>query len=675
MKRLAATFALLMCGSTAIAQPPTWKTFLSKDGQFSVLLPARPVFALQKGNATADLLINSTHTYLSNDASDAGYLVSYNDYPAEWFRNRGEAVLNTLHENAKISLGGKLLSEAKITLDGSPGWEIVNSDVGNKREIARTRIVLANNRTYQVSFVGPRSMAFSAETNAFLASLKIIKIAPPPETWVAVDSVEGRYRIRMPGKPELSVEDAGSKHPLHLSWYVAGEDEDAARYAVGYSDLDAAYTKIEDIENALDVGIRGLTTRLSATIETDSLVSVDGYPGRQLQMRIGATVSPIGRICILRAFVVKDRIYQVIVISTRAALARSLSDDFLDAFQLTSPAQDLHPKTLFIGDHAPAIEVAKFIRGEPISTFEKGKIYVVAFWSSQYIGTKIRFPSLNRVLHKYNDVTFIGIFINEREPDKVEPFVAGKGNKIEFSLALDKIPPGNKYFDGVMEKTWVDAARCASMDRAVFIVDRDGIVAWIGDALEMDGPMEKIALGVWDLKAATATMAKSETRFNEVTAGVNAANEEKEYAKELAILDASFVDDIEVERWYFSTKLGLLFRLGRDDEAARYLDHLVDGILSNDPHILHVQAWELVDPIVNPKKRSEVLIKSALKASMRADELVEGADADVADILSLAYFAAGKKELAISTAERALANGPSPEDKRRIEEHLANYRK
>ncbi len=38
--------------------------------------------------------------------------------------------------------------------------------------------------------------------------------------------------------------------------------------------------------------------------------------------------------------------------------------------------------TLHIGDPAPPIKVQTWLRGEPITQFEKGKVYVVEFWAS-----------------------------------------------------------------------------------------------------------------------------------------------------------------------------------------------------------------------------------------------------------------------------------------------------
>ncbi len=38
--------------------------------------------------------------------------------------------------------------------------------------------------------------------------------------------------------------------------------------------------------------------------------------------------------------------------------------------------------SLGVGDSAPKLEVKSFVKGDPISEFEPGKVYVVEFWAT-----------------------------------------------------------------------------------------------------------------------------------------------------------------------------------------------------------------------------------------------------------------------------------------------------
>jgi hypothetical protein len=37
-------------------------------------------------------------------------------------------------------------------------------------------------------------------------------------------------------------------------------------------------------------------------------------------------------------------------------------------------------QTLKVGDPAPTLPVAKWVKGQPVKEFEQGKVYVVEFW-------------------------------------------------------------------------------------------------------------------------------------------------------------------------------------------------------------------------------------------------------------------------------------------------------
>src|SRR5262245_22325947 len=80
-------------------------------------------------------------------------------------------------------------------------------------------------------------------------------------------------------------------------------------------------------------------------------------------------------------------------------------------------AETDRPK-LMVGDAARAIKVAKWIQGEAVSSFEKGKVYVVEFWASWCGPCKVSIPHLNEIHLKFKDrgLVVMGIAIREDEP-------------------------------------------------------------------------------------------------------------------------------------------------------------------------------------------------------------------------------------------------------------------
>ena len=49
---------------------------------------------------------------------------------------------------------------------------------------------------------------------------------------------------------------------------------------------------------------------------------------------------------------------------------------------LVASAQAQESKSLSLGDPAPALRVAEWVKGSQITTFESGSVYLVEFWAT-----------------------------------------------------------------------------------------------------------------------------------------------------------------------------------------------------------------------------------------------------------------------------------------------------
>ena len=80
-------------------------------------------------------------------------------------------------------------------------------------------------------------------------------------------------------------------------------------------------------------------------------------------------------------------------------------------------AQNTKPlPTLRVGEPAPKIEVAKWVKGSPTKGFELGKVYVVEFWATWCPPCRTSIPHLTELQKKYgNTVSFNGIGVFQRE--------------------------------------------------------------------------------------------------------------------------------------------------------------------------------------------------------------------------------------------------------------------
>jgi thiol-disulfide isomerase/thioredoxin len=122
-------------------------------------------------------------------------------------------------------------------------------------------------------------------------------------------------------------------------------------------------------------------------------------------------------------------------------------------------------QTLNVGDPAPALPVAKWVKGQPVKQFEKGKVYVVEFWATWCGPCRQTIPHLTKLAEKYKDkVTVIGVSVWERADEedpnahiqRVEKFVQDMGDKMNYVVAVDGA-------EGVIAKTgWKPRSKTVS---------------------------------------------------------------------------------------------------------------------------------------------------------------------------------------------------------------------
>ncbi len=153
--------------------PPTLEEFASEDGSFTVQTP----ITLDKDSQSVDTAVGpiEIHTFTAEDRN-AAYVVAYSDYPAEMVAQTDpETLLSGSRDGAVQNVGGTLVSEDTIDLNGNPGRDLVidaKTDTGEEATV-NARLYLFENRLYQILVVVPKGEEDGVDVDGFLDSFNV----------------------------------------------------------------------------------------------------------------------------------------------------------------------------------------------------------------------------------------------------------------------------------------------------------------------------------------------------------------------------------------------------------------------------------------------------------------------------------------------------------------------
>ncbi|MCW5776712.1 MAG: redoxin family protein [Phycisphaeraceae bacterium] len=277
---------------------------------------------------------------------------------------------------------------------------------------------------------------------------------------------------------------------------------------------------------------------------------------------------------------------------------------------------------LQVGDKAPELKIAEWVKGDPVTAFEKGRVYVVEFWATWCGPCIAGMPHLSELQKEYKskNVRIIGVNIWD-DTTKVAPFMSERGGdeKMQYTVAIEeKIPDTDARRTGWMTREWMDASGQQGIPSA-FIVDQHGFVAWIGHPMTMDDALREIVAGEWDIVAAAKKYVdekKVEVRFRDYMMAIRGNDSAKAYA---------------------------------------VAKELIDGPAWDNAQMLNTLAWYIVDPDSTIDPRDADL---GLRIAERASELSKHENAMILDTYAWALWFAGHQDRALEMQEKAVRLAP-----------------
>lgn len=315
--------------------------------------------------------------------------------------------------------------------------------------------------------------------------------------------------------------------------------------------------------------------------------------------------------------------------------------------------------TLKVGDAAPALSPAKWIKGEPVEKLETGKLYVVEFWATWCGPCKESIPHLTEMASEFKDVTFIGQDVWEPDLTAVEPFVKEMGDKMDYHVAMDDAEHGK------MDQGWMAAAGQDGIPTA-FVVDKETKIAWIGHPMELEPVLKAVIAGTFDARKVAADSAAKAAAMEKIQQAMQANDPDKV----LSLVDEMSKSNPEMAKELAGLKYETLLEK-KDMPAAMAAAKQMIAAANDQFEELNAIAWSMVDPD-HPLDKPDLAL--AEQAATRANDLTKGVNAPILDTLAHVYAAQGHFDKAAATETQAVEKNTDPQLKDDLAKTLEGYK-
>lgn len=302
--------------------------------------------------------------------------------------------------------------------------------------------------------------------------------------------------------------------------------------------------------------------------------------------------------------------------------------------------------TLKIGDPAPPIVVRKWIKGNPVTKFQLGMVYVVEFWATWCGPCQAAMPHLSDLADKYKGKAEVLSFDvkEDKKTDflpKVERLVKYSTGRMRYTIAVDAA-------GDVMEKTWLIAAGSNGIPE-IFIIDQQGKIAWHGHPNYVDDVLEAVVNGSYDeagKKRIEAVLKSKNEQYDSLSKAMMTARKNGDYQKALAIVEDILPIFPGMRSYCSNMKYEFLSRI--DSTAARQFGAALTAQMHPKDQLTFAYFILVAQSDGSFKPDYEFALTLVKQAAAKSDPEDKGVIATLAQ----AYYKTGNKEQAVKYQEK-----------------------
>ncbi len=145
--------------------------------------------------------------------------------------------------------------------------------------------------------------------------------------WREFAPPSGDFTVSLPGEPRPVTQTSDTErtqvnNPLFM--LETGE----VSYVIGYTDLTYDLTEPGAIESALNNGRDQAVSKSGGELESQKNITLAGHPGREMKVRLSD-----GSVIRARSYLVKRRLYQLIVVTSPALVDSPAVNRFFGSFK------------------------------------------------------------------------------------------------------------------------------------------------------------------------------------------------------------------------------------------------------------------------------------------------------------------------------------------------------